>query len=409
MSLADATRAVGAQPASIEARARVCAELAARGVPAAGACWARTIELAARRGHFFAALTLARRHLQGRARDEALRALAADYGAGRPRGRRPPPTMPPARPVEPPEDPAALTAFAVKLCTDLGGLVPPERAPQPDVPLFSALEPAAFVALAEALTEVPLRSGDVLTAQGAVESALYLLGQGRAEVRQIQPGGAERVLAEVRAPALVGEMSLLTAVPRRATVRADGPGLAWRIDAQTLAALGARQPGLAAQLVELVKARLLSNLVNHSALLRDLPDTASVLGRFSLVEVPAGAEVIAQGAPPPGLFLLLHGAAEVWAHGPNGTARVAQLSEGDAFGEMSLLSGEPTTASVRLPEGGVLLHLPAADFRPHAQEAQAFSRGLEALADIRRGELNDLVEPLEDTFEVVDEAWLVDE
>ncbi len=409
MSLADATRAVGAQPASLEARARICAELAGRGVPAASACWARTIELAARRGHFFAALTLTRRHLQGRAREDALRALAADYGAGRPRGRRPPPTMPQARPVEPPEDAAALTAFAVKLCTDLEGLVPPKGSPQPEVPLFSALEPEAFVALAEALAEVPLRDGDVLAEQGAVESALYLLGQGRAVVRQARAGGAARTLAEVRAPALVGEMALLTAVPRRATVRADGPGLAWRIDAETLGRLGARQPGVAAQLVELVKARLLSNLVNHSALLRDLPDPGPVLARFALLEVPAGSEVIEQGTPPPGLYLLLHGVAEVWAHGPNGTARVAQLSEGDAFGEMSLLSGEATTASVRLPEGGVLLHLAASDFEPHAQETQAFSRGLEALADVRRGELTDLVEPLEDTFEVVDEAWLVDE
>ena len=408
MSLSEAVQALARQPASVAARAQVAAALTAKGVPAASLAWARTIELATRRGHFFAALTLARRHLQGPAQEKALRDLARHYGAQRVRGRRSPPTHPPLRPVVVPTDPGELTALAIRLCADLDGMVPPDGSPQPDVPLFGALGEEAFVALARNVAEVRLDDGVPLARQGVIEGALYLLAQGHAVVRHQRPDGTERVLAEVSAPALVGEMALLTAVPRRASVIAVGPGLAWRIDERILALVGARHPEMAAELRGLVKARLLQNLVRQSALLRDLPDPRAVLDRFNLIEVPAGAEVIAQGAPPPGLFLVLHGTAEVWAHGPHGTARVAALGEGDAFGEMSLLSGQPTAASVHMPEGGVLLHLGAADYEPLAEGVQALSRGLEALADVRRGELHDLVEPLEADLVPVDDAWLVE-
>lgn len=316
-----------------------------------------------------------------------------------------PPPMPAARELAVPEARGELIELALKLGSDLEGVVLPPGSKMPEIPLFGALRTDAFLALAGALVEVPLKGGQTLVTQGTTSPAMYLLAQGEVVVQQQQVDDTQVELARVGAPALIGEMSLLTAVPRRASVVSSGPGLAWRVDAATLKSLGGDHPELVARLGDLVKRRLLGNLLRQSNLLASVDDPERLLGAFRILTVPRATEIFPQGSEAPGLYLVLHGSAEVWT---GGDTRVAVLSEGDAFGEMSLLTGEPTTAAVRMPDGGVLLHLPTEAWREQGGRVEGLARELEDLADVRRGELADLADPVEGTFEVVDESWLLE-
>ncbi len=406
MSLAERITAVARQPASLQARAELAAQLESMGVPVASGVWVATVRAAASRGQFFAALTVCRRHLRGTMSKRLLDELARRYGAERRKdGARRPPPMTPPREVDIPEERGKQVEVALQVGGDLTGVGLPDDVPMPEVPLFGQLRKDAFVALAQAMQEVPIQAGQALAVQGSVEPAMYLLAQGEVLVRQTRPDGESVDLACVAAPALIGEMSLLTAVPRRASVVSTRPGLAWRIDADTLKRLGAAHPDLVGRLGELVKRRLLGNLVRNSELVSKTPDRDALLGAFRVLQIGHGGEVFPQGADAPGLFLLLHGSAEVWV---DGTTRAAVLTEGDAFGEMSLLTGEPTTAAVRTPDGAVLLHLPAEAWRAMGGRVESLAKQLEALAGVRRGELDDLVEQIEDEFEVVDASWLVE-
>jgi len=270
----------------------------------------------------------------------------------------------------------------------------------PEQPIFSQLSPVSFVALAEMLEEILLQPGELLVTQGNRDSNLYLLAQGQVQVERRLPNGDLLKLVEVQAPAILGEMALLTAVPRRASILAKGQSIVWKLSPKVLKQAGVLKAELLESLSTLVKGRLLSNLFRHSPLLRGLKHPELALQGFELRSLPPG-EVFPQGAPPPGLFLLLHGNAEVWLQDEN---RVAVLGEGDLFGEISLLTGRSTTAKLILPEGGVVLHLPAARYA----QAQPLRPELEQLAEIRRGELVDLLLSPEE-YEEVDEAWLVEE
>src|SRR5947208_2261684 len=60
-----------------------------------------------------------------------------------------------------------------------------------------------------------------------------------------------------------------------------------------------------------------------------------------------GEPVIEEGSPGDSMFVLLRGAANVFVSKNGSTIQVASLGAGDCFGEMSLLTGEPRSATVR--------------------------------------------------------------
>jgi predicted MFS family arabinose efflux permease len=118
-------------------------------------------------------------------------------------------------------------------------------------PLFGWLPPVAFERVAFTLTHVELDAGEVLIRQGDEGDRAYLVATGELSVERY---GEE--VARVAPGAVVGEIALLHAVSRTATVRAVGPVRVLAIDGDEFlaAATGGATAREAAE--ELVTARL---------------------------------------------------------------------------------------------------------------------------------------------------------
>ncbi len=103
-----------------------------------------------------------------------------------------------------------------------------------------------------------------------------------------------------------------------------------------------------------------------SELFQRLPasNIQQVLMRMQEVEVEPGTRVVTQDEKGDYYYIVKHGTADV-SRKPSSHAKpikIAQLRDGDSFGEEALLSGGPRNASVTMATEGVLMRLAKADF-----------------------------------------------
>ena len=90
---------------------------------------------------------------------------------------------------------------------------------------------------------------------------------------------------------------------------------------------------------------------------------------------PAGAIIFRQGAPGESIYFIVTGAVEAL----DGERVFTQMGEGEIFGEMALLDGEPRTATIRTTAPTHLLSLDQAPFYELMDEHIEIARGVIAV------------------------------
>jgi len=88
-----------------------------------------------------------------------------------------------------------------------------------------------------------------------------------------------------------------------------------------------------------------------------------VVERFKMRQAAAGEVLVTQGKNSDGLYVVLHGGVKVVKTVDEKEVELARLQEGDVFGEMSLLTRKPATATVTTLSNTILLKLPRENFQ----------------------------------------------
>lgn len=122
------------------------------------------------------------------------------------------------------------------------------------VELFENLHPEEVSSIAEGLRYALFAPGEAMTRQGAVAHWLYVVVDGKAEVR-VSVEGEEKTIATITAPGFFGEMGLMTGEPRTATVVAVTEVECYRLDKAAFHRIITERPELAREISELLARR----------------------------------------------------------------------------------------------------------------------------------------------------------
>jgi CRP-like cAMP-binding protein len=217
------------------------------------------------------------------------------------------------------------------------------------LPFLSELTQESFIAVARSLSILRLKDGEIVMRQGDTGDSLFLVASGELRVFVDTPQG-QRDVARLFENTLFGEMALITGQPRTASVAVVGEADVIQVRKSTLLQIMLSIPSVRDALDRFSRERLIKNLLQTSPLFSPFTKSqqGELLRHFEGHDLDSGVDIIAEGEAGKGLFLILSGEVDVIAGAAGDSpVKLAHLKSGAMFGEMSLVTEQPTTATVR--------------------------------------------------------------
>ncbi len=295
--------------------------------------------------------------------------------------------MRPALRLELDELPASLEGVMAEVdrrATDIiRGVNFPDKLPR--FPLLGQLDEAPFSTVARAMRLRRVDDGVALVEEGQPGKSVHIVVMGRARVIKHHPDGRISKLATLDEGDIFGEMALITESPRVATVVAEGRVDAFELPRSVLDDLGPDADTLQSVLTRHVSDRMVNNLINLSPVFKGLSrrQRTSLMERFESRLFEADADIIREGEPSGGLFVILDGMVKVVRRHDGELRTLNLLREGDLMGEISLIHNSAATATCTATRRTMALFLSRKDFDQAARDFPGMRERISQLGEIR--------------------------
>jgi len=243
------------------------------------------------------------------------------------------------------------------------------------IPLLSDLSDDGFRRVIDAILVKRMPDATAVIREGEPGDSFFFVAGGEVRVWNTDSLGRATELARLHEGALFGEMALLQAAPRTASVTVVGEADLLEMGRDSLRAIADELDGVAVALDRFARDRLIKNLLATSPMFKPFsrPQQLELLQRFTSHDVEPGTVVVREGDWTTGLYLVLSGEMQVskQAHGVD--TPLALLRAGEAFGEMALLEGSTATATVTAARRATILYL----------AREYFERLIDAVPEVR--------------------------
>ena len=273
-----------------------------------------------------------------------------------------------------------------------------------EVEIFAEAGESVLARIAERLSELSVRRGQLIVDQGEIGDSLYVIAAGSVGVHVHADASGDpgkntprlQRIATLHAPDVFGEFSLIDEQPRAALVKADTLARLYRLEVEDFYDLLFDQPDITRRLIALLGERLRSQqgygrsteidarplltlaasgdsvldedgidaladplrcrlLLQSVPLLSGLPEPliATIAANLKPMRVRAGERIYAEGEPGRTIYLIAAG--RIRQH--RGDSVLIERGPRDLFGDFSVLDPHPRTHSVSAVEDTLLLRL----------------------------------------------------
>ena len=253
------------------------------------------------------------------------------------------------------------------------------------IPLLSAMSEAAFRRVLGTIVLRRLPVGAFVIREGEPGNSFFFVAGGQLNVFATDGLGRQTELARLGENAVFGEMALLSAQPRSASVGCLTEVDLLEVGRQSLATLADELGAVAQALHGFTRERLLGNLMATSALFKPFNrmQQRDLLRRFTSHDVAPGTVIINEGEEGRGLFIVLSGELDVSRTSALDTVPLGALKTGDVFGEMSIVRNARTAATVTAQRPATVLFLAREYVTRMVAGVPEIKSYLEALAEDR--------------------------
>lgn len=224
--------------------------------------------------------------------------------------------------------------------------VNPEQLPW--TPLFSDLDEAELARVIEKIQPVFAAEGTVICVEGDPADSLFVISSGVVRISSRDDRGNPLWLTNLGEGEFFGEFGYFADGKRHAEVVATQDTELLQIGRKELSEIVAQFPRVQEVLQRFYQQRVLDTILAKSPLFRSLkPEQRRELVELAALEThEPGSLVIQEGDDGSHLFVIKSGSVEVYTSLKDQRIDLATLGPGEIFGEISILTGSPTTANV---------------------------------------------------------------
>jgi len=230
---------------------------------------------------------------------------------------------------------------------------------------FSRLSESALneISIRMELVELPL--GFEIIKEGTAADAFYLIELGEVDVFKKTKWGQDAKISSLKCGDGFGEMALLTCSPRFSTVIAKTDVTLYKIHNEDFSEIVLLDAALSCMMGEKARSSYEYNKIKtlQPFALLEPEKMFAILEKFNEETYRFGEDIIKEGEIGDTYYVIKSGKVSVIKkENRNAPEQVAILSEGEAFGEESLISGKRRSATCRAIEDTVVLTLAKPDF-----------------------------------------------
>lgn len=219
----------------------------------------------------------------------------------------------------------------------------------PEIPLFSDLSQDEFREVVHKLRSKSYSKGDVIIREGDQGDSILIVGSGSVEVFKETEEGNKIMLAVLKEGDFFGEFGYFAGSKRQASVLASEDTDLLEITRDDMEDAVRKFPGVEQVLEKFYRTRVVENILATSYLFMDFAanQRSKIASKFKFEEVRENENIVAESEEGSKMYLIRSGSVEVHTTNPMGDKiLLADLGPGDFFGEISLLTGKPRTATV---------------------------------------------------------------